>query len=304
MSSPLQILILSDQRAGHLNQSRGLAAALEKLTPVESRILPVDPSLPGLRRLRKARMEAENLARPDLVIATGHRTHLAALALKKKFRAPLVLIMRPSLPLFLFDLCLIPHHDLEERYIPTNVVPTRGALSRLSPSPQTEKTHGLILVGGPSKTHRWDPAPLREAIETITADSAFPWHLTDSRRTPAGFLDSLADLPIELHPHEKTSPDWLPEQLRAARQAWVTADSISMIHEALTAGVPTGLLPLPVSQPNRLTRATDRLVSENQVLPFTDWREGKSLPEPRPLAEAPRCAREVLSRFFPDRLPA
>ena len=51
-----------------------------------------------------------------------------------------------------------------------------------------------------------------KAIDDIVGqDEDVQWTLTDSRRTPAGFLESLKGIPISTHAHQTTDSDWLPE---------------------------------------------------------------------------------------------
>jgi mitochondrial fission protein ELM1 len=54
-----------------------------------------------------------------------------------------------------------------------------------------------------------------------------------------------SDGALTIVPFAATSPDWLPTQLARADQAWVTADSVSMVYEALTAGAAVGVLDVP-----------------------------------------------------------
>ena len=53
----------------------------------------------------------KRLIKPDIAIGAGHKTHLYLLAIKRCFGAKIVVILKPSLPLKFFDLCVIPKHD-------------------------------------------------------------------------------------------------------------------------------------------------------------------------------------------------
>ena len=72
MSEPIQILILSDGKPGHENQSLGLAEAMARLRPAEIRILRLDPAKGRLGKARQALGEVEQ--KPDFIIAAGHST--------------------------------------------------------------------------------------------------------------------------------------------------------------------------------------------------------------------------------------
>jgi mitochondrial fission protein ELM1 len=209
--------------------------------------------------------------------------------------------MKPTIPTAFFDLCLIPEHDLA-RSGPDNVIPTKGMLNRLPARRSPKDEQGLLLIGGPSKHHGWDPSPLAKAVSSlVNARPAGFWKLTDSRRTPPGFLELISDLDLEIHPCSTTAPDWLPAELGRAREVWVTEDSMSMIYEALTARARVGLLAMPrKGSRSRVVRGIDQLIQDGWTRFFADG-DGADLPEaPAELHEASRCATEVLRRFFPN----
>ncbi len=153
-----------------------------------------------------------DLPTPDIVLGAGHRTHLSLLAARRVHRGKAVVLMRPSLPLSLFDLCLIPEHDAPPAR--RNVLATRGALNRIQPSATLEPSRGLLLIGGPSAHFAWDNENLyRQIAAIVAADPAIHWTLTTSRRTPAGFLERLSPLP-QLPPtmgrgsYQRLPPPW------------------------------------------------------------------------------------------------
>jgi hypothetical protein len=302
MKSPLQIWLLADGKPGHVNQSLGLAEALGRRTPAEIHRMNVDASLflPG--RMRALRKSITGLPSPDLLIGAGHRTHLPMLWLGRRQNAPTVVLMRPTLPARLFGLCLVPRHDLGRGTPAPNVIPTIGALNRIVPGPRDQAKGRLILVGGPSAHHGWDGERLAAAIrEIVSAPGDPPWEIADSRRTPDGFLASLAKQTPgpRIHPHGETGPDWLAERLSSIAEAWVTEDSVSMICEALTAGARVGALPMPkTKEKSRVVRGLEILVGNGYLTRFDDWLATRTLQaSPSRLAEADRCAGIVLERF-------
>ena len=299
---PLVVWRFSDGKAGHDNQTRGLAEALARLRPVETCTLNPLPPAAALRGWLLGRLLSWNdLPAPDLLLGAGHRTHLSLLAARRTRGGKVVVLMRPSLPLSLFDLCLIPEHDAPPSR--ANVLATRGALNRIQPSAALDPRQGLLLIGGPSEHFGWDDAALRQSIAAIVAaDPAMQWTLTTSRRTPPGFLEGLssfADARLTVVPVAATGPDWLPAQLAQAGQAWVTADSVSMVYEALTAGAAVGILDVPRKRASRISRGLDRLAAEGWVTSFADWQQGRHLHRPPGVFnEAERCARWIVERWF------
>jgi mitochondrial fission protein ELM1 len=213
--------------------------------------------------------------------------------------------MKPSLPAALFELCLVPEHDLAGKQAPPDhVIPTRGALNRVPPpaDDHAAREDGLILLGGPSSAYGWDGAAITAAVKDIVARGKRPWHITDSRRTPPGTLEAIAaEVPgLIPHPHAETGRDWLPQRLARAAEVWVTEESISMIYEALSSGAHVGLLPVPaLRKAGRVARGIARLAAEGYVTRFTDWAPRYPLAAPpQVLREADRCAGIVVERFF------
>jgi len=305
MTPPLQILILSDGKPGHENQSRGLAEAISRLTPARISVLALERRgfLPAL--LRPPALPPD-FHRPDLVIAAGHRTHGALLGLSRRHDCPCVVMMKPTVPTCFFDLCLVPRHDYRSRLPGESVVLTRGALNRVPPPDERLRRGGLVLLGGPSSSHGWDTEAVVDAVRTVVdAGSDRPWRATDSRRTPEGTLDALREAcpAIASYPHQGTGRDWMPERLAEASEVWVTEDSISMIYEALSSGARVGLLPTPrLKAKGRVARGIDQLVDDGYLTRFRDWNPMVDLPAPpEVLQESARCARIVLERHFPDR---
>ena len=240
-----------------------------------------------------------DLSNPDLILGAGHRTHLSLLAARRMRGGKAIVLMRPTLPLFLFDLCLIPAHDAP----PTrpNVQITRGALNRIQPSTTLNSSQGLLLIGGPSAHFSWDNASLCQQIAVVIAtDPAVQWTLTTSRRTPPDFLEHLGGgARCAVIPVTETNPDWLPAQLTKAGQVWVTADSVSMVYEALTAGAVVGVLAVPRKQPSRISRGLEQLAAKGWVTFFSDWlRTCRMRRPPETFNEAERCARWIIDQWF------
>jgi mitochondrial fission protein ELM1 len=303
MTPPLRILILSDGKPGHENQSYGLAEAIGRIRPVEISLI----RLAGLKgffsRIRHARDELAKLPAPRLLLGAGHAVHTSLLALSRKTGAPSVVLMKPSLPASFFDLCLVPEHDLEMRQPSRNVVPTKGALNRVPPPAVSQRQGGLILLGGPSGSHGWDGETVTSALEDIiAASSGQSWAATDSRRTPEGQLSAIAArIPrLQVFPHAETGRDWLPSRLSSAAEVWVTEESISMIYEALSSGAKVGLLPVPsLKKAGRVARGIARLADAGYVTPFSRWSAATGLSAaPAVLREADRCAAIVTEKLL------
>jgi hypothetical protein len=292
---PLTLWLIGDGKPGHENQSLGLAEAMQRRVSCEIHRISIAGKGGFFGRIRVALAAGTKLPKPDFIIAAGHATHLPLLWLARKYGSKSIVLMRPSLPLRFFDLCIAPAHDFPKKPQRKNLILTRGAINRVhaSASPKTGK---LILIGGPSKTHGWDDAAMLNMLKVITATD--DWQLTDSRRTPEGFLEQIKKHlhNIEIFSCQETPPDWLPGKLREADEVWVSEDSVSMIYEALSSGARVGLLSAPrLNRSSRVLRGIDELISEDFLTPFSAWqRTGHLPPAPETLNEAERCAGIVL----------
>lgn len=287
MGDPLHILVISDGKAGHENQSLGLAEAMVRLRPVEIHTLRLDMGKCIYFRLKAADAAATKYPRPHFVLAAGHATHPAARLIARKYGAHSICLMKPSLPVSWFDLCICPEHDFIEKPIPPNVITSKGALNRVRPI-KGERSGKIFLIGGPSKTHGYDEAALIGQIKGIAAKGE--WAVADSRRTPESFLPALKkELPgLTVFPHRETQPGWLADKLSTAETVQVTEDSVSMIYEALTGGAKVGVLEMPRLRPDaRVIRGLESLKTEGY---FDAQRP------PSPLAEADRCAAIILNQ--------
>lgn len=291
------ILIVSDGKPGHLNQSLGLAEALQRQRP-KLQIEQCAPLSRGQALLAwlggaTGASTAVTSAAPVLLIGAGHRTHLTLLALKRRFHVPAIVLMKPSLPLSLFDLCLIPEHDSPSA--DNRVLITQGALNRMRP--QTKQPgSGMILIGGPSRNSGWDETILLQNLQRLIGDGAQHWRITSSRRTPPSTERLLAGLKgAEFIPAVETGSGWLPAQLATTESCWVTEDSVSMVYEALSAGCAVGTLDVPGSD-NRLRRGLQKLAEQGIMTPFSAWHGGPLRPPAQTFNEAERCAEQILNR--------
>jgi mitochondrial fission protein ELM1 len=303
MSPSLQFIrVISEGRPGHQNQSLGLAQALARRTGATVEVIPIPTTFNFVPRWRAA--AASTATQPQLLIGAGHKVHLPILLAARKFRARSVVIMAPTWPTWFFDCCILPQHDLGSAHHSARIIPTLGALNRLPEDIPAKQPRGVVLVGGPSKSHGWAAQITAEAIAAVlAARPELQWTVSDSRRTPAGFLEQLRvrGLRAEFHPHQQTASDWVPAQLMTATETWVTEDSVSMIFEAVTARARTGILPVPVIRPNADSVGAIRaLVQQGYAMDYAAWRGGSGqLPIPKPLHETGRCADLVLQRLFP-----
>ena len=299
-TDPAVIWQISDGKRGHLSQSSGLIKALRRCVPLTVYQVTAPPLIRSLVScVTRNTGWARDLPAPQVVIGAGHATHAAILAVRRTYRARVVVLMRPSLPLGWFDYCLVPAHDDPPGR--DGVIVTMGAVNPMQAGQDHDPGRGLILVGGPSRHYRLDDTALLARIRQVLAHTTDRhWTLSNSPRTPPHLtreLTGLAASGVDVVLWDRCEQDWLADQLARSSDVWISEDSISMIYEALTAGCRVGLLPLPRKSASRLHRAIDQLLREGFVCAYNDWLEGSVLAAPpRPLDEANRCARLLLDK--------
>ncbi len=302
MSVPCVVWRLLDGKAGHERQTAGLVQALARLRETSvHEFLTAELPLPLWQWWRKNFPKPPLVPPPSLIVGAGRACQLPLLAARRTWGGRAVYCMKPVLPTRWFDLCLIPAHDLPPRAAHIEV--TAGVLNDLAPPVAGERTRTLVLVGGPSRHHAWDEKGLLQQVASLVFGSKTrDIVIADSRRTPATTSAKLSDFVrdgVEFKRHTDVSSDWLRDALYHARAAWISADSMSMLFEALTAGAGVGVLAVPARQSDRITRVADSLIAEGKAVSLQAWLSGV---EPQalatPLAEAARCARLIAERWL------
>lgn len=301
---PHVIWLFTDGKSGHENQSKGLLLALsEKISTVVIKLQPISfwQILHGL--FTKKNAELDELPRPALVVGSGHATHLSLLLVSWLYGARSIVLMKPSLPLSLFDLCLVPEHD--EVKPRGNVIQTMGVLNRVRLSVPKKDQQGVILVGGPSSHYGWDDGSLLDQLKSIVETTPeINWLVSDSRRTPEDTSMGIANLDYDnlvFQSCQTVSAEWLPTVLAESRYAWVTEESVSMVYEALTAQAAVGLLYVPKIKKSRVSKGITALIEAGYVMPFRQWKKRPRLEVKVQMQnEADRCAGEIVNKFHLD----
>lgn len=255
--------VLDDGRAGHLNQSLGLAEALGFDDPEVVRLRPRfggrwAPWLP-------AAWAYEGLPEggyPQVVLAAGTRGGRVLRWMKRREPEVFAVQITGGLRAADYDVVVLPGHD-RPRAAP-NVCVVTGALGRVTPArlkaegQRWEKRLAhcpaprlAVMVGGASRHAPFGEAEARRlAKEVLAAAEAGGYSLlvSASRRTGEAVTALLKKVllgqqKVPVHfwePGDITSRD-NPyfAYLAAAQAVVVTGDSISMVSEAATAGRPT-----------------------------------------------------------------
>ena len=299
----------TDGKIGHEKQSAALTFELGKLIPVKVFEFNANTSeiLKYLLLGRSKISKYKNANKPDIILGAGHRTHLPILWAKLLFGGKSVVIMKPSLPYSIFDLCVVPHHDNPPKK--QNIIPTMGALNLVNHREQVipKANSVFFLIGGPSSHFKWEDKNIISQIEKILVTNDYQYSeiiLTSSRRTPESFLKSLREKQItnmKICTHNETPVGWLEDTLCNSEIAWATPDSISMVYEALSANCKVGVFDLEETSKNdKVARNISLLKKEKYILTFDMFASDESLSVRKFGNQAEICAHEVKEKIFQD----
>ncbi len=305
--STLSIWIVTDNKPGHLNQLKGLCERIAAHRNTNEHWLSVEEINCSWLDCLLGRYKTSAQTAPDIVIGAGHRTHKAILAIKRTFNCFAVVLMKPSLPVSWFNASIIPEHDNPAERSQTLI--TKGVLNTISPmtvTPESPFNHkGLILIGGESKHYHWTSQEIaQQVLQLVHRQPDTQWLLSDSRRTPSNFMSLLSQLlptNLVLVPHTETPAGWVKQQMMQTAQIWVTPDSVSMVYEALTSGVPTGLFKMSPNKEGRIVKGIQTLCNGGVVTEFSADDKAQRLPSSvKPLWESERAAIWLLKQYDAD----
>jgi uncharacterized protein len=292
----------TDGKPGHDSQSLGLCKAIEKLRSCVRFDISTNTFFDNCKDLLLSQYSPGNdLPDPNIIIGAGHGTHLSTLCARQARGGKIIILMKPSLPLSWFDICIVPKHDIDEDK--GNVITSKGALNPVQFNNNKEPGSGLILLGGPSKHYQWDNELILSQITRIVNNSTdIHWTIADSPRTPEGTLSRITDLTnIDTLSFKETDSDTIREYIFKSSNIWVSKDSISMVYESLSSGAAVGLLDVKQKNNNRIADAINNLVQKKVLSSFEMWNNtNKLIPASSKFNEAERCATLLLERGVLD----
>ena len=271
MSSTPRIWALLGEKVGDNNQLLALAEGLG--LPFETRPLrynlarAVPPRFLGatLRTLTAGSRRWLQPPWPDLVLAIGRRSVPVARWLRKASggRARLVLVGHPRVDPEHFDLVLTTHQYPVPRKGNVTVLPL--AMSRLrDPGTPTQseqvwledlpRPRLLLALGGPTKYWDLDPEQMAGHARSLlkrARNRGGTVIAVSSRRTPALVIEAVrAEIGTEGRIADGVTPRF-PLLMADADEIFVTADSVSMLSEAIQTGKPVGMVPISLSAKGR-----------------------------------------------------
>jgi uncharacterized protein len=255
-----RVWLLMGTCVGDNNQLLALAEALG--LPFEAKSIAYNQ----LRRVRFLRTGLTIVAResralieppwPDLVIGVGYGSVPVARYIRRQSggRAKIVHIGNPRSRLDDFDLQITtPQYargaepNLLELPFPIGnparkAQPTDAERQWLNAFPRPRR---LIAVGGPARHWRLDPEALRKAVRALQGKTpAGSLIITTSPRTTAATRQLLHRLVTGEHQTVAERFPTFGTLLSESDEIHVTADSVSMLSEAVLSGKPVGMVPI------------------------------------------------------------
>lgn len=248
-----RVLILTDGKAGHENQSKAFARALgceAELVPIAfkskfRKTLSYLLDKIGIRTLGLFDFTLPS-GKFAAVIGTGSGTFYAAKALAKKLGVKCGVVLYPrGYHISTFDCILAPAFDRPPSApnvveIPANLVAADAEFYEKGVKAYRERTDVTpeiaVIIGGPNKCStmsvEWMKGEL-DRIFTLPGKKA----VTTSRRTPAeveALVDSYSWDYRLLYSRDRFNP--IPAFVKLAKKLFVTAESTGMLSEACTFG--------------------------------------------------------------------
>jgi mitochondrial fission protein ELM1 len=338
---PLKVLFLADTRPGHYHLSEGVIAALKRLrdvqvTRIEIRRKWIVPtrwlrarihakSFYPPRMLRMAyRIDAEALPQADLVISAGGETLMPNICVSRYLGLPSIFCgSLRELDAQEFSLVIssyecdadAPRHMVTLKPSPMDPDSLGRPDEVVAYGPDRTPKLAALLIGGNAASFRFGRGEWKDLmarIGQISQQWGTRWMISTSRRTPDYVADMLGEFAqdetiVERYIDFRTAgPSTLPDIFRHAEIVLCTADSSSMVSEAISARIPVvGLTPKASHLPEDENAYRDLLINRGwyRVLPIarlTPDSLAGALSEITPLAENPL---DSLAAKLKERLP-
>lgn len=295
----MRVLWLKDSKSGHLNKARGLLHALGKICDIEVVEFPIVWRLPAMRQLLSylgkqsfkfpihwVLKNVPNMSEIDLIISAGGLTQWPNAALAYQFHKSNVFLGSPR-KLSPDFFTLIGMHDAPRNQPPYYHFEIIPSLVSSESAGQAAEEAGLplrkdwgILVGGDGEGIVWkedDYLEITDKFLTQAKATGNQVRFATSRRTPVHVEVKLREMAAKsgllaggcwFHGREQSTSSLLA-MLGACSQLAVTADSMSMTHEAVSSGRKVFVIRPNIGGNPRLMANIDELAAAGYVMPQT-----------------------------------
>ncbi|WP_415407423.1 ELM1/GtrOC1 family putative glycosyltransferase [Sulfurovum sp. CS9] len=273
-----RILILSDGRAGHLNQSIALAKYLELPYDVVevlpkyrwSKALTYLLDKLGIRTKFLFEVELYN-KEYSVVVGTGSWTYYMVKVLGKTLKARSITMMLPRGYKYDFDTIFAQSHDNPPKQ--KNIIEIPANFSYVEPQGlYVAKKHAIgIVIGGDNKIFTMSKEKLQSQLDFIVKHyQGYEIAITTSPRTSEAVEQLIESYHFEYEViFSKNTINPIPDFLELCETVFITGDSTSMISEAIAYGVSNVIvLPLESKEDNKFERFVKGLEREGYLYIF------------------------------------
>ncbi len=270
-----RILILSDGRAGHLNQSIALAKYLD----VPYDVVEVSPKyrwskvfsyfLDKLGIRTKFLFELELYSKEySLIVGAGSWTYYMVKVLGKAFDAKSITMMLPRGYKYNFDIIFAQSHDHPPKQ--ENIIEIPANFSYVEPKGlyKAQKKSIGIVIGGDNKIFTMSKENLQVQLDFIVKRyQGYEIAITTSPRTSEAVERLIESYHFEYEViFSKSAINPIPDFLDLCETVFITGDSTSMISEAVSYGKSNVIvLPLESKEDNKFERFVKRLEKEGHL---------------------------------------
>ncbi|HFU76395.1 MAG TPA: hypothetical protein ENK66_09140 [Arcobacter sp.] len=259
----MKVLILSDGRIGHLNQSIALARYLRlSYEIVEVRfknqlcqVLSYIFDRIGLKS--RLLFEADIINQYKMVIGTGSRTYYATKVISKKMNIKSVVMMFPRGYRLDYDTIFVQSHDNPPKK--KNIIEIPANFSYVDPKGiyRAKKKSIGIVIGGDNKMFKMSVVTLKEQLDFIKEFyHEYEIAITTSPRTEKEVENLVKTYHFNYEVVFSRNPiNPIPDFLEQCESIFITGDSTSMISEAISYGnCNVIVLPLKSKEDNKFMK--------------------------------------------------
>jgi len=280
-----QILILSDGRMGHLNQSLAFARYLAvpytvvdvKFKNAFYKLLSYLFDRAGM--YTTALFTTKIPEEYSLVVGTGSSTYYAVKTLAKKQKAKSVSMMLPKGYRCNFDLIFAQSHDLPSKQKNIVEIPANFSYSETKGLYRAKKPSVGIVIGGDNKIFTMHEEILKKQLDFIV--SHYPGYeiaVSTSPRTSKKIEVLIKSYAFDYEVIFSNNPvNPIPDFLDQCETVFITGDSTSMISDAIAYGsANVVVLPLERQGENKFSQFVEVLEKENYLHIFDGSIEKKN----------------------------
>ena len=269
-----RVLILSDERMGHLNQSLAFVKyvdAVYDVVPVKFRYKwykALSYILDKIGIYTNKLFDVQIDKKYDMVVGTGSTTSYATKVFAKKMHAKSVVMMLPRGYRYDFDIIFAQSHDNPP--IQENIIKIPANFSYVEPKGiyQAQKKSIGIVIGGDNKLFTLSKEKLQEQLDFLKQYyKGYEIAITTSPRSSEEIELLVASYGFDYEVIFSKNPiNPIPDLLEQCETVCITGDSTSMISEAISYGKSNVVvLPLERKEENKFTRFIDSLEKEGYL---------------------------------------